>query len=113
MVPIPSRSLAASLLLFLAGAACAQAPQAAASAPRPGASSPPSGRWGPRVTPGWSMMTPQERDEHRARMRAAHDRDACMAESTRHREQMEQRARERGIAMPGPRGDACRGFPAR
>lgn len=70
----------------------------------------PHGRWGDRITPGWSMMTPQERDAHRAQMRGSRSLEDCTRIADEHRALMQKRAQERGVAMPGPRGDACRGF---
>lgn len=68
-------------------------------------------RWGSDTTPGWGMMTPKERDEHRAQMRAAKTQEECVALRDKHHEQMVARAKERGITMPGqPRRDACQGF---
>jgi hypothetical protein len=69
------------------------------------------GRWGSRYTPGWSMMTPQERDAHRDAMRNARTYDECRKALAGHRELMQERAKERGVTMPGPRRDACAGLP--
>ena len=62
---------------------------------------------------GYQMMTPQERNEYRQRMRAAktqQERERIRAE---HHEQMKQRAQARGITLPdGPpagRGPASAG----
>ncbi|MBG9390244.1 hypothetical protein [Caenimonas aquaedulcis] len=114
-------TLAAAALA--ATCACAQpaAPQAGASAPwqagpmgpggRPGGGMMgPRGRAGPGYTFGWPMMSARERDEHRARMRGAQTYEACRQEFDEHRKLMEERARERGIRMRGPRGDACGGW---
>lgn len=49
---------------------------------------------------GYRMMTDQERDDYRARMRnakSAQERDQIRAE---HHEQMQQRAKEKGITLP-------------
>lgn len=89
--------------------------------PGPGASSPGmgmgpgggrgAGRWGADYTPGWAMMTSQERDEHRNRMRAMTTYDECHAYQTQHHEQMVARAKERGTkALGQPRRDACAGL---
>ena len=53
---------------------------------------------------GGRMMTPAERDEYRARLRAAttaEERDRIRAE---HHEQMKMRAKERGIILPDEPG---------
>ena len=96
----------------------AQAPASAGPAPRrgpmgPHGPGPMMGHWGSRYTPGWSMMTPQERDAHRAAMRNARTYDECRKTMDEHRDLMQQRAKERGVTMPGPRRDACAGLPRR
>lgn len=49
---------------------------------------------------GYQMMTPAERDEYRARMRAARTNEEMERLRAEHHERMVQRARERGIALP-------------
>ena len=109
---------------------CADAP-AGASAPaagcgpragmgpgmREGASAPMHGRraMGPRTgadwTPGWSMMSAEERREHHDRMAGAKTHDECRAELERHRQAMAERARTQGRPAPGmPRRDPCAGL---
>jgi hypothetical protein len=112
--------IAASLVLLFAAAVQAQpgprgpgGPQGAASAPSPGygAGRGPGmmhGRWGRSFTPGWSMMSQQERDEHRRQMQEARTPEQCRAVRDEHRKLMEKRAGERGLGtMRGPRRDAC------
>jgi hypothetical protein len=95
----------AALLMSTGVAAWAQA-----SAPQRGMG-PRGARAGADFTPGWSMMTRQERDEHRAKMRAAQTYDECKAAMDQHREQMAARAKERVVAgPPGPRRDPCAGL---
>lgn len=124
------RLLAAAAALLLAAAsvpaqpASGPGPGAAASAPRgpgmgpgPGPGMGPGmgpggrrmgGRWGADYTPGWSLMTPQERQEHQARMRAMTSHDDCRTYMEQHHRQMSERAKEKGRAMPAqPRRDAC------
>lgn len=68
-------------------------------------------RMGPHNTPGWSLMTPAERAEHRDRMRSMHSYDECKAYMDQHHEQMMARAKERGSTLPAqPRRDACAGM---
>lgn len=65
---------------------------------------------------GYELMTPQERNEYRQRMRAAQteqEREKIRAE---HHEQMQARAKERGVTLPavppagrGPRGPGAGG----
>jgi hypothetical protein len=125
-------SLAALLALAasMAMAQAASAPQAsgpAASAPRMGMG--PGGgmgmgggrmgagrmggaaRAGADYTPGWGLMTPAERNEHRTQMRSAKSYEDCVALRDKHHELMLARAKERGITMPAqPRRDACQGL---
>jgi hypothetical protein len=108
---------AAAALLLLAAAAPAQpGPGPGASAPRggPGAmggSGRMGGRWGSDFTPGWSMMSPEERQAHRARMGAMNNHDECKSYLQQHHDQMAARAKEKGRPMPAqPRRDACAGL---
>jgi len=68
-------------------------------------------RAGPGYTMGWSMMTPQERREHRAKMMSFTSAKACRAYLEQHHRLMVERARRRGVAIPpNPRGDPCAGL---
>lgn len=68
-------------------------------------------RWGSDYTPGWALMTEQERNEHRERMRAMKTYEECKTYQEQHHEQMAARAKERGgKALPQPRRDACSGL---
>lgn len=71
----------------------------------------PATRWGRSQTPGWSMMTEAERQEHAARMRGFKNHDECKAYVDQHREQMAARAKQRGQSVPAqPRRDPCGGL---
>jgi hypothetical protein len=115
---------AAAALILGAGAGFAQqggtpaAPGASAARPGYGPGGGPGPRGGMRFgfgsdfTPGWGMMTPQERDQHRQQMGNAKTPEECRQVRDEHRKLMQERARARGIAsMPGPRRDACAGAP--
>lgn len=87
--------------------------------PGPGASAagmgmgggPRAAGWGADYTPGWALMTEQERNEHRERMRSMKTYEECAAYRDQHHEQMAARAKERGgQALAQPRRDACRGL---
>lgn len=101
----------ASLIGLPAGVALAQqGADPATSAPRMGMG---HGRgaahWGSDYTPGWALMTEQERNEHRERMRSMKTYEECKTYQEQHHEQMAARAKERGgKALPQPRRDACR-----
>ena len=49
---------------------------------------------------GSQMMTPQERNEYRARMRAAKTREERDAVRAEHHKVMQERAKERGVTLP-------------
>jgi hypothetical protein len=69
------------------------------------------GRWGEDYTPGWSMMSQQEREEHQSRMRSMMSYDECKAYMQQHQQQQSQRAQQQGRAAPAqPRSDACEGL---
>lgn len=69
-------------------------------------------RYGPRYTPGWGMMTPQEQEQHRSQMQGAKTAEECHAILTQHRSLMMQRAKERGYAyLMEPARDPCEGLP--
>ena len=72
----------------------------------PGAGPGPGPGMGPGMSdesmPGWAMMSEQEREAHRARMRSHMDPQECQRYMEEHRERMVQRARERGLNLPGP-----------
>lgn len=70
-----------------------------------------SARWGSDFTPGWGLMTPDERKDHQAHMRAMTTYDECKAYRDQHHEQMAARAKEHGgKALAQPRRDACSGL---
>lgn len=109
----------AAFTMSLAAAQPAGGPGTGPMAAGPGASGPGmgmgmrhghgAGRWGSGYTPGWALMTPQERDAHREQMRTMHSYDDCKAYHAQHHEQMAARAKERGQPpLAQPRRDACR-----
>jgi hypothetical protein len=68
-------------------------------------------RSGPDFTPGWSLMTRTEREEHRKQMREMKTHAECMSYMEQHHTQMTERAKEKGVKAPGPaRRDACAGL---
>lgn len=97
--------IAFSLCLLSAALALPALAQPASAPAGPGWG--PGMRAGPRSTPGWSMMTPEERREHRQKMAGLKSTDECRAYMTQHREAMAERAKARGMPMRGPRGDMC------
>ena len=113
------RLLAATVAVVLAAGTVSAQPGPGAGA-GPGASAPRGGhggpgrmggRWGSDNTPGWSMMTSAERQEHQARMKSMTNPDECKAYMEKHHEQMAARAKEKGRSIPAePRHDACAGM---
>ena len=71
----------------------------------------PGPRWGEGVTPGWSLMTPEERAAHQKAMREAKTLEECRILRDQHRQMMAERAKQRGQALPAqPPRDACAGM---
>ena len=64
-------------------------------------------------TPGWSLMTPEERTAHREKMLAAKTPEECKAVQEEHHKQMAARAKEKGQTLRGPRQNACDRMKAR
>ena len=64
-------------------------------------------------TPGWSLMTPEERTAHHDKMMAARTYDDCKAAQAEQHKQMEERAKAQGKTLPGPRQNACDKMKAR
>ncbi|MGN6528240.1 MAG: hypothetical protein ACTHL8_17765 [Burkholderiaceae bacterium] len=70
------------------------------------------GRWGQDYTPGWTMMTPAERDDHRRTMASFRNYEDCKAYVDKVHTEMSARAQSRGRPMPAtPRHDPCAGLP--
>ena len=62
---------------------------------------------------GLELMTPEERAAHRAQMRSLKTLDQCNAYLADHRAAMAERAKEKGVTLPEPRGNACERMQAR
>lgn len=62
---------------------------------------------GPDNTMGWGMMTREERAEHQKKMAAMKTPEECTAYMAEHRQQMEARAKAKGMTLHAPRHDAC------
>jgi hypothetical protein len=114
------------ILLALAASAHAQQPattrpcadMAGASASAGGCGGPgrsgPHGRWGADYTPGWTLMTPEERQAHQQRMAGMQTHADCKAYVDQHHADMVARAKERGMAMIAqPRRDPCASLPGK
>ena len=64
-------------------------------------------------TPGWSLMTPEERTAHHNAMMSAKTYEECKAAQEAQHKQMEARAKEQGKTLPAPRQNACERMKAR
>lgn len=122
-------TVAASAMALLAGTALAQS-GAGAGGPAATPAMPASGmgmgpgmgsgmgmgrghmaQWGMDYTPGWSMMTRAERNEHREHMRAFKTYEECTAYRDQVHEKMAARIKEKGgKPLAQPRRDACAGL---
>lgn len=58
-------------------------------------------------TRGWQLMTPEERIEHQGRVRGFTTLEACRSYQLGHHQLMAERARQRGVALPGGGRDIC------
>ena len=98
----------AAAAAFAASAAFAQGPgYGPGGGPGKGAGKGPGWSFNGDNTRGWSMMSPEERAEHRNRMFSMKTYEECVAYQDEHRKQMEARAQERGRSMPAPRQNMC------
>ena len=64
-------------------------------------------------TPGWKLMSVEERAAHSGKMRAAKTYDECKALQAEHHQAMEVRAKEKGVTLPAPRQNGCDRMKAR
>lgn len=63
--------------------------------------------WNKDNSPGWALMTTQERTEHQTKMRAVKTYDECKTLQDEHHKLMEARAKEKGVTLPAPRRNGC------
>ena len=79
----------------------------AASQMGPGARGMRGMRFNQANTPGWTLMTAEERTTNRTKMLAVKTYDECKALQTEQHSVMEARAKEKGITINTPRQNAC------
>ncbi len=67
------------------------------------------GPWhaGEANTPGWQLMTPEERLEHQRFVRSFTRYEDCLAYQVTHHRLMEERAKQRNMALPEGGRDFC------
>jgi hypothetical protein len=58
-------------------------------------------------TGGWQLMTQEERIEHQSKVRHFDSLEACRHYQLEHHQLMEERAQQRGMALPAGRRDIC------
>ena len=58
-------------------------------------------------TAGWQLMTPTERTEHQTKLRGFTEYAACKEYVDDHHKKMEERAKEKGVAVPVMRQNPC------
>ncbi|MFN6960860.1 MAG: hypothetical protein ACK4N6_01335 [Rhodocyclaceae bacterium] len=63
--------------------------------------------WNKDYTPGWALMTPQERTDWAIKMREVKTYDECKAIQEEHHKAMEARAAEKGVKLIPPRMNGC------
>ena len=64
-------------------------------------------------TPGWSLMTAEERTAHQQKMWSFKTFDECKAYQGEHHTAMTAKAKEQGKTLPTPRANACDRMKAR
>lgn len=69
--------------------------------------------WNQTYTPGWTLMTPEERTAWQAQMREVKTYEECIATQEAHRKVMEERAKEKGVQLMPPRQNGCEVMRAR
>ncbi len=63
--------------------------------------------WDKNQTPGWMLMTDQERTEWQNKMRNVQTYDECTKMRDEHHKAMELRAKEKGVTLATPRRNGC------
>lgn len=69
--------------------------------------------WNQDYTPGWTLMSPEERSTWQAQMREVKTYEECKATQESHRSVMEERAKEKGVKLRPPRQNGCEVLRAR
>ncbi len=106
--PLMAQGQAASPAVAASANAATPAASAANSPNEPRKGQRRAAWWGSKVTPGWSMMTWSERNQHREKMWSFKTYDDCKAYLDQHHAAMQARAQEKGQApLAQPPRDAC------
>jgi len=91
-----------ALILALTGLSAAAQP-----GPGAGQGKGPGFRFNQDNTAGWSMMSEQERADHRQKMMSMKSYDECVAYMDEHHKLMQERASQKGKSLPTPKDNAC------
>jgi hypothetical protein len=70
-------------------------------------------RFNQNNTPGWTLMTPEERTAMQTKMRAVKTYEECKQLQTEHHTAMQARATEKGVTLNAPRQNGCDNMRAR
>lgn len=122
LVAVLGAALSASVLAQTdPGPATGAAPlmQGAGSGPGPGAGMGPGARGMRNMrfdkvnTPGWTLMTAQERVANQNKMREVKTYEECKMMQAEQHQMMQTRAKEKGVTLNAPRQNACENMKAR
>lgn len=114
-------AIATTLVAVLSASVLAQSGPAAAPGMGMGMG-PGAGQMGPGArgmrfdktnTPGWTLMTAEERTANQTKMRAVKTYDECKLVQTEHHAAMEARAKEKGVTLNTPSQNGCDRMKAR
>ena len=115
-------AIATTLAGFLSASAMAQSAPVATpgngAGPGAGQMGPGAGgmrgmQFGQNNTPGWTLMTAEERTAHQTSMRAVKTYDECKLLQAEQHATMQARAKEKGITLNTPRQNGCDNMKAR
>ena len=100
------------IITALAGALALTMTSLVAAQPGPGmGAGPGAGMRGMRFdqanTPGWTLMTAEERTANQSRMRAVKTYEECKQVQDEQHKVMEARAKEKGVTLAAPRQNGC------
>lgn len=106
-------ALSASVLAQSAPAAPGMGMGPGAGQMGPGAGGMRGMRFDKTNTPGWTLMTAEERTANQTKMRAVKSYDECKVVQAEQHAAMQARAKEKGVTLNAPRQNACDRMKAR
>ena len=106
------KTSAVSLALAAIITAASSAAYAQGATGTPGSPPPPEANWGKRFTPGWDMMSKEERKAITAKLRKATTYNDCKAVVDEAAQKAAERAKAKGMAEPAKlKRDGCAALP--